>query len=95
MFFHLGVSNRLALTFTEAGFRDVTTEAISTVLRYDSAEDACGAAFAGGPVALAYSHFDEPTRESAHAEYLTSIARWRAGTGFNVPGEFVIVSGCA
>jgi ubiquinone/menaquinone biosynthesis C-methylase UbiE len=95
MFFHLGVSNRLALTFTEAGFRDVCTESISTVLRYDSGEDACGAAFAGGPVALAYSHFDEATRESAHAEYLASIEPWRAETGFNVPGEFVIASGCA
>jgi len=95
MFFQLGVGNRLALTFEQAGFRDVTAESISTVLRYDSAADACGAAFAGGPVALAYSHFDGATRESAHAEYLASIEPWRAGAAYNVPGEFVIVSGAA
>ena len=41
---------------------------IATTLRYHSAEDACGAAFAGGPVALAYSRFDGATRSEAHAE---------------------------
>ena len=37
-----------------------------------------GAAFAGGPVALAYSRMEDDVREGAHAEYLESIARFGA-----------------
>jgi hypothetical protein len=37
-----------------------------------------------------FDRFDEPTREDAHAEYLTSIAPYRRGAGYHVPGEFVV-----
>jgi ubiquinone/menaquinone biosynthesis C-methylase UbiE len=93
MFFQLGTGDNLAGAFADAGFTDITTERISTILHYDCAADACGAAFEGGPVALAYSRFDAPTRESAHAEYLASIERWRTGDAYDVPGEFVITMG--
>jgi hypothetical protein len=63
------------------------------VLSYDTADDALGAAFAGGPVALAYSRFDDATRSGAHAEYLASIAPFRDGDGYRVPGEFVVAAG--
>ena len=36
------------------------------------------AAFVGGPVAMAYSRFDETMRNEAHAEYLASIAAFKA-----------------
>lgn len=93
MFFSLGTGDRLADAFAAAGFTAITTERISTVLHYDCAADACGAAFEGGPVALAYSRFDGPTREAAHAEYLASIEPWRTGEAYDVPGEFVITAG--
>ena len=93
MFFQLGTGQALRLAFEEAGFRDVRTERISTLLEYADEEEACVAAFAGGPVALAYSRFDEPTREEAHAEYLASIERYRDCDGYKVPGEFVVVRG--
>jgi hypothetical protein len=64
-----------------------------TVLEYASAEEACGAAFAGGPVALAYVHCDAPTRQEAHAAYLAAIEPYRRGSGYAIPGEFVITSG--
>ncbi|MGE0440168.1 MAG: class I SAM-dependent methyltransferase [Gemmatimonadales bacterium] len=95
LFFQLGTGDALAAGFEAAGFRDLTVERLTTVLRYDSAEDACGAAFAGGPVALAYSRFDETTRAAAHRDYLDSIAEYRRGTGYDIPGEFVIVAGRA
>jgi hypothetical protein len=63
------------------------------VLHYDSAAEACGAAFEGGPVALAYSRFDPATRDAVHREYLASIEPWRAGERYDVPGEFVVVRG--
>ena len=90
MFFQLGTGDQLRATMEQAGFVNPTIERISSVLHYDSPEEACGAAFAGGPVALAYSKFDERTRAEAHAEYLESIAAWRSGDMFDVPGEFVV-----
>jgi hypothetical protein len=32
-------------------------------------------------------------RHAVHREYLDSIARWRQGDRYVVPGEFVVVSG--
>jgi ubiquinone/menaquinone biosynthesis C-methylase UbiE len=91
MFFHLGTGDALARTFSAAGFPDVRVERIETLLRYESGDDALGAAFAGGPVALAYSRFDEATRADAHAAYLESIAPYRRGAGYEIPGAFVLV----
>lgn len=93
MFFQLGTGDALAASFTAAGFGDVVTERLSATLHYDSAADAAGAAFDGGPVALAVSRFDEATRTAAQAEYLASIEPWRSGDAYNVPGEFVIARG--
>jgi ubiquinone/menaquinone biosynthesis C-methylase UbiE len=93
MFFQLGTGEALAASFRAAGFNNVATERISATLHYDSAADAAGAAFDGGPVALAVSRFDESTRATAEAEYLASIAPWQSDSGYDVPGEFVIVRG--
>jgi SAM-dependent methyltransferase len=93
LFFMMGSGDVLADTFTLAGFGQVEAARITTTLEYATAEDALGASFAGGPVALAYSRFDDEARESAHAEYLESIAAFRAGAGYRVPGEFVVVRG--
>jgi ubiquinone/menaquinone biosynthesis C-methylase UbiE len=93
MFFQLGTGDNLATAFCRAGLSDVRVERIAVTLHYATAEEACGAAFAGGPVALAYSRFDQQTREEAHAEYLGTIAEYRNGSGYNVPGEFVVAVG--
>ncbi|MGB2695353.1 MAG: methyltransferase domain-containing protein [Dehalococcoidia bacterium] len=93
MFFQLGTKEALAQTFTLAGFADVAYERLPSVLRYESAEAALGAAFVGGPVALAYARFDDKTRDEAHADYLKSIEPYRDGDGYNVPGEFVVAIG--
>lgn len=93
MFFQLGTGDRLAHVMEQGGLGDVRAERLSVRLPYASAEDAIGAAFAGGPVALAYSRFDERTRASAHQDYLTSIEGWRRGSEYDLPGEFVIAHG--
>jgi hypothetical protein len=93
MFFQLGTGSALASTMRGAGFADIVEHRIETTLEYDSADAAVGAAFAGGPVALAYSRFDDATRSSAHEEYLASIAPYREGTRYLIPGEFVVVRG--
>jgi ubiquinone/menaquinone biosynthesis C-methylase UbiE len=90
LFFNLGNPGMLDLNFTKAGFSSVHSERISTQLFYASGEDACGAAFAGGPVAMAYHKFSESVKEEVHKEYLDSIHQWRNGTGYAIPGEFVV-----
>jgi ubiquinone/menaquinone biosynthesis C-methylase UbiE len=95
MFFQLGTGGALRYEVERAGFCKVVEERIATRLIYESADDAVGAAFAGGPVALAYSRFNEATRAEAHAEYLASIEKCRVGSGYEIPGEFVVVRGAA
>jgi len=80
-------------TMERAGFTAIVVNRLSTTLQYMSDEEACGGAFAGGPVALAYSRFDASTRDEAHAEYLGSIEAWRDGDSYQVPGEFVVARG--
>jgi len=94
LFFQLGTGESLRKTFERAGFKEVSMERIDTLLHYDSPNEALAAAFAGGPVALAYSRFDPATRDEAHAEYLESISGFRSADGrYDIPGEFVAVSG--
>jgi ubiquinone/menaquinone biosynthesis C-methylase UbiE len=93
MFFQLGTGDALEYSMQKAGYEGIEVDRISTVLCYDSAEDSIGAAFAGGPVAMAYSRFDDQTREEAHGEYLDSIAAYKNGDGYEIPGEFVVAIG--
>lgn len=93
MFFHLGTGPSLQLAFDTAGFSDLVTERLSTILHYATGDDAADAAFAGGPVALAYSRFDEATRADARGEYIASIAAYRSDGSYAIPGEFVITAG--
>lgn len=93
MFFQLGNGDALKMTMEMAGFTDVVAERMTTTLHYESGGAACGAAFVAGPVALAYSHFDEATKEAAQREYLASIAKFKSGNGYGIPGEFVVARG--
>jgi len=93
MFFQLGTADTLRHVMNEAGLVDVEAVRLSATLHYSSSEDACGAAFAGGPVALPHSRFDAATRDEAYAEYVASIEPWRTETGYHVPGEFVVAHG--
>jgi ubiquinone/menaquinone biosynthesis C-methylase UbiE len=95
LFFALGTGEALRALFEDAGFTDLVSERIDAPLLYDSADDACDAAFVGGPVALAYSRFDDTVKREVHAEYLASIEPYRHGQGYRVPGEFVVVAGRA
>jgi ubiquinone/menaquinone biosynthesis C-methylase UbiE len=93
MFFQLGTGDMLQHAMQAAGFVDTRIELVATTLDYASDDEALGAAFAGGPVVLAYSRFDDETRDGAHREYLDSLAAYRRDDGYAVPGEFVVVRG--
>lgn len=93
MFFRLGTGESLRDCFAAAGFENVITRRLETLLRYETPDEACEAAFAGGPVGLAYSRFSESMKAEARKEYLASLAPYRQGAGYMVPGEFVIALG--
>ncbi len=92
LFFRLGQEGLLAHLCSSAGFGDVSHRRIATTLVYADADAACDAAFVGGPVALAWARFDEEVRKRVRKRYLAAIAPWRDGTGYRLPGEFVVVS---
>jgi ubiquinone/menaquinone biosynthesis C-methylase UbiE len=93
LFFQLGTGDALRMAMERAGLEELDVRRIETTLEYDSEDDALGAAFAGGPVALAYARFDDRTKDEAHGEYLESIEPFRSGSGFRIPGEFVVARG--
>ncbi len=93
LFFQLGTGDTLHREMAAAGFKDPEVRRVVTTLSYASDEEALEAAFAGGPVAMAYSRFDDDVRAEAHAEYLESIAPYRVAGGYRIPGEFVVGRG--
>ena len=96
LFFSLGNGESLAELCASAGLTSIEQERIATTLDYADAEQACAAAFVGGPVALAWSRFDSDVRARVCERYLEAIAPWRCENGsYRLPGEFVIVSAIA
>ncbi len=93
LFFSLGAPRALDIGFQHAGFSDLREERIDKTLVWATEEEACGAIFAGGPVALAYSRFSPEVRAAVHDEYIQSISQYRNGGRFEVPGEFVFMLG--
>ena len=92
LFFRLGGDGVLERDLTDAGFERLRVERLTCRLCFESDDEVCEALFAGGPVALAYARFDEPTRTSAEREFLASIAPYRGGSGYAIPAEFVLAS---
>lgn len=95
LFFRLGQRDTLARLCAEAGFEAVVPGRIATTLHYADADEACDAAFVGGPVALAWSRFGVDVRARVRARYLQTIGPWRHGCGYRIPGEFVIIAAMA
>ncbi len=92
LFFRLGQEGLLAGLCENAGFHAVTTQRIKATLVYADADQACDAAFVGGPVALAWARFSPQVRDRVRALYLRAIAPWREGLAYRVPAEFVLVT---
>jgi len=95
LFFGLGQGDTLARLCARRGFDAVEIRRFSTTLDFADADEACNAAFVGGPVALAWSRFSAEVRARVRARYVASIETWRRKTGFRIPGEFVIATATA
>jgi ubiquinone/menaquinone biosynthesis C-methylase UbiE len=92
LFFRLGEQDTLARLCADAKFGNVRQRRITATLTFSDANEACDAAFVGGPVALAWSRFDDEIRARVRARYLNAIESWRHGHGYRIPGEFVIAA---
>ena len=95
LFFRLGEQDALARLCADAKFENVSHRRITATLTFSDADEACDAAFVGGPVALAWSRFDDEVRARVRARYLDAIESWRHGQGYRIPGEFVIAAAAA
>jgi ubiquinone/menaquinone biosynthesis C-methylase UbiE len=95
LFFRLGQQDTLANLCVEAKFEDVRYRRITTTLTFADADEACDAVFVGGPVALAWSHFNDEVRARVRARYLDAIDSWRHDNSYRIPGEFVIAAAVA
>ena len=93
MFFGIGVRGALVGDMQTAGFTDVQERRIQAVLSFDNAARALSAVIDGGAVALAAKRFDAATRQAVDEQSLASIEAYRTGERYDIPGEFVVVSG--
>jgi ubiquinone/menaquinone biosynthesis C-methylase UbiE len=93
MFFNMGNGSVLEKSFEMAGFSNIYIEKIDAVLHYDTAEEACAAAFEGGPVALVYFKFSDDVKKEVRQEYLSSIEQYKKDKAYDVPGEFIVAVG--
>jgi SAM-dependent methyltransferase len=92
LFFRLGWQGELARLCAAAGFTDIRQRRVSLVLDFADAEEACDAVLVGGPVALAWSRFDETARARVRARYLDAIMPWRRAAGYRIPTEYLAVT---
>ena len=95
LFFQLGQANTLAHLCAEAGFSAIEQRRLPATLDFSDGQHACDAAFLGGPVALAWSRFDEATRARVHMKYLQSLAPWARDESYRVPVEFALATAIA
>jgi len=95
LFFRLGQKDALARLCAAAKLEAIEHRRVAATLIYADADEACDAAFVGGPVALAWSRFNDDVRERVRGRYVQAIKAWRHDEGYRVPGEFVIVAALA
>ncbi|MBC7665575.1 MAG: methyltransferase domain-containing protein [Caulobacter sp.] len=88
LFFRLGAPDALARACRDAGLAVAWQSRLVNPLRYPDADAACAAMFLAGPVALAWTRFDEDVRARVRGRYLGAIAPWRDGAGYALPAEF-------
>lgn len=91
LFFRLGQRGTLAHLCADARFEQIEEHRLAVTLDHADADEACDAAFVGGPVALAWSRFDADARARVRRRYVEAIGAWRHDAGFRLPAEFVIV----
>ncbi len=92
LFFDLGRHDELRRLCAKAKLMTIASECLVTTLDYPGPNDACGAVLVGGPASLAWSRFDEETRDRVCSKYLASIDRYWVDGGYRIPAEFLVLA---
>lgn len=95
LFFGLGSPGALVAAMDTVGISDVKERRIQSVLSFEGQERVLSALIDGGAVAMAAKRFDDATRHAVDEEFIASVATYRTGERFEIPGEFVIATGIA
>ncbi len=94
LFFATGAPNALTRIFEQAGLVQVEEHRQSEILHFEDEAAVLDAVLLGGPVALAVKRFDEDSWNVVCGEFMSSVAAYQTSEGrFQIPGEFVSVSG--
>ena len=91
LFFRLGQPNILARMCDGVALESIQQTRIATTLKFANTEEACQAFFAGGPVALAWSRFNNEVRTRVLTRFVESIQAWQQVEGFEIPSEFLVL----
>jgi hypothetical protein len=92
--FALSDRGELERLFHQAGFRDVTVQAVAAPRPYASVQEAAGYVRANTPPVRALTaELDEVSRERAWAEIEQALKPFDRPDGFEVPGEMLVATG--
>ena len=92
--FALGDRSELERLFDQAGFRNVTVQAISTPRPFPSLQEAAGyVRMNTPPVRALTAELDEVSRERAWAEIEQALKPFDRPDGFEAPGEMLVAAG--
>jgi SAM-dependent methyltransferase len=94
MFFASGAPGIFKSDFEAAGLTEVHEKRQSEVLKFRDAQTLTNAVILGGPVAMAVKRFTKDVFDEVNAAFLASVSEYQNDDGgFEIPGEFVTVSG--
>jgi len=94
LFFSLGGQGVLSARMSKAGLSNIREVRQFESLSFSSGQSLITAMFDGGPVALAVKRFDPRARALVASQFLASVVQFRnQDGGYEIPGEFVTVSG--
>lgn len=92
--FALGDRSELERLFAQAGFRDVTVQAIATPRPYTSVQAAAAyVRMNTPPVRALTAELDEVSRERAWTEIEQALKPFERPDGFEAPGEMLVAAG--
>jgi len=92
--FALGDRSELERLFHQAGFRDVTVQAVAAPRPYSSVQEAAAyVRMNTPPIRALTAELDAVTRERAWAEIEQALKPFDRTDGFEVPGEMLVAAG--
>ena len=78
---------------TQSKFHQVEERRITGLMHFADRESLLRAVIDGGAVALAAKRFTPETRARVDDAFTASVEAFRMGSGYEIPGEFVVATG--